>query len=185
MKWSWEEENRAFQEQWTEKWCFIENRGSTICMLYKQSGSILKEYNVRHFETKHSDFKWRCSGEFRKQKVASLVQTLKQQNIFRTSPWSKFCDTPFNYQFIEAFYEGNFVRNCSLVSQKLCCTNCMKKCEAVNSNWMTVQRQVAHTQKMLQLNFPRCSASLFTIHWLLMSQWPSPQLCKCAYLHVA
>jgi len=38
-------------------------------MICKQSISILKEYNLRqHFETKHSDFNQKYSGDFRKQK---------------------------------------------------------------------------------------------------------------------
>jgi hypothetical protein len=37
-----------------------------------------------HFVTEHSDFNQKYSGEFRKQKVASLVQALKvQQNILK------------------------------------------------------------------------------------------------------
>jgi hypothetical protein len=40
--------------------------------------SVWKGYNLRHhLETEHSDFNQRYSGEFRKQKVASLVSALE------------------------------------------------------------------------------------------------------------
>jgi hypothetical protein len=38
----------------------------------------------QHFENEHTDFNKKYSGEFRKQEIASLVQTWKgQQNIFK------------------------------------------------------------------------------------------------------
>jgi hypothetical protein len=79
-----EEDNSAFQKQWTEKLCFVENKHSIICVICKQNVKISEELSLRrHLETKHSDFNQKYSGEFRKQKVTSLVQILKvQQNIF-------------------------------------------------------------------------------------------------------
>jgi len=41
------EDENTFQEQWTEKWCFVENKSSIMCMIYKKNVSILKEYNFR------------------------------------------------------------------------------------------------------------------------------------------
>jgi hypothetical protein len=68
-KWKLEEENTVFQEQWTEKNCFVGNKGSIICVICKQSVGMPKEYNLRqHFETKHSNFNEKYSGEFRKKK---------------------------------------------------------------------------------------------------------------------
>jgi hypothetical protein len=42
-----EEENRALQEQWTEKYCFVRNKGSIMCVICKQSASTWKKYNLR------------------------------------------------------------------------------------------------------------------------------------------
>jgi len=46
-KWRLEEENRAFQEQWTDNWCFVENKGSVICVICKQSVIVQKNCNLR------------------------------------------------------------------------------------------------------------------------------------------
>jgi len=50
---------------------------------------VSRENNLRHSETKHSGFNEKHCEEIRKQKVASLVQTLKvQQNILKENSHS-------------------------------------------------------------------------------------------------
>jgi len=38
-----DEENRALQEQRTEKWCFVENKVCIMCLMCKQSVSVPKD----------------------------------------------------------------------------------------------------------------------------------------------
>jgi len=71
-------ENRVSEEQRTEKWSFVENKGGTTCVTCQQSVSVPKVNNLRrHSETKHSKFNQQYSGEFRKQSAASLIQKVK------------------------------------------------------------------------------------------------------------
>jgi hypothetical protein len=42
--WKLGDEKRVFQEQWTEKYCFVENKGSIICEMKILSQS----FNLSH-----------------------------------------------------------------------------------------------------------------------------------------
>jgi enoyl-[acyl-carrier-protein] reductase (NADH) len=41
------DEERSLKENWREKYFFLDNKGSIICMIYEQSVRILKQYNSR------------------------------------------------------------------------------------------------------------------------------------------
>lgn len=63
-----EDENRQFQDIWTEKYFFISSHNKSVCLICKSSVSIPKEYNVkRHYETQHHTFT-KLTGENRTQK---------------------------------------------------------------------------------------------------------------------
>jgi len=68
------------------------------------------------FETKHSDVKHNYSGEFKKQKAISLVQTLKDQQIFlKSSNFSEQVSFEVAHLIIKSlrlFIEGDSVKNC-------------------------------------------------------------------------
>ena len=49
-------ECRVFQKEWTSKYLFIEVSGKAVCLVYKESIAVLKDYNLsRHFQTKHAE----------------------------------------------------------------------------------------------------------------------------------
>lgn len=63
------EENRVFNEVWTDLHFFIESNGKPLCLICQRSISVLKEYNLkRHYDTEHKA-KFDCiEGESRKKK---------------------------------------------------------------------------------------------------------------------
>ena len=65
-----EGEKRVFQEQWSEKFYFIEHKGNIIYFICKAIIAVPKDYNLkRHFQSKHSDFDEKYSGALRTQKI--------------------------------------------------------------------------------------------------------------------
>ena len=51
-------ENRQFNNEWTEKYAYIETpEGKPMCLLCNQINAVAKEYNLRrHFNTTHDKF---------------------------------------------------------------------------------------------------------------------------------
>ena len=75
-----EDNKRIFQEQWTDKFCFIEHKGNIIRLICKATITVLKDYNLkRHFQNNHSDL---VKGILMlKNTMVQLLQ--EQQNIFK------------------------------------------------------------------------------------------------------
>ena len=47
-----EDESRVFQAKWTDLYFFTDFNKKPICLICKESISVLKEYNIkRHYET--------------------------------------------------------------------------------------------------------------------------------------
>lgn len=146
------EEKRIFQEQWTEKFCFIENKGNILCLICKATVAVPKEYNIkRHFQTKHGDFNKKYTGDLRTQKISSMVRLLQaQQNVFKKCNESaeQGVEVSFDIANLIAklsrpYSDGDFVKNCLiLASKKLCCSKCTPKFEALSLNRMTIQRRI-------------------------------------------
>lgn len=52
-----EDECRAFNDEWTARYCFANVGSKAVCLLCRECVSVFKEYNLkRHHQTKHSDF---------------------------------------------------------------------------------------------------------------------------------
>ncbi|XP_023215656.1 general transcription factor II-I repeat domain-containing protein 2-like [Centruroides sculpturatus] len=78
-------ENHQFQEVevWTNKYCFVQQNNSIICLLCNGTIAVPKEFNLkRHHESQHKDFL--LQGTERKRKIESLRRSLiSQQNVFK------------------------------------------------------------------------------------------------------
>jgi hypothetical protein len=124
-------------------------------MIYTWNVSIPEIYNLRHFKTKHSYFNQKYSGEFRKHNTVSLVQTHEvQQNNFKKC--SDFSEQVVQVSFEishSSSHQGLLLKAILrrivylMHHKKLCCTNCMKKIEAISLNQITVQSQVDNISK--------------------------------------
>ncbi|GBL81370.1 General transcription factor II-I repeat domain-containing protein 2A [Araneus ventricosus] len=86
-----EEENREFNQDWTESFAFICNTdGLPTCLIYHEKLAHNKKTNLeRHFTTKHTQFAGKYpTGDARKKAVKEL-QKKKQQSSSMLSNWAQ------------------------------------------------------------------------------------------------
>ncbi|BFZ20763.1 hypothetical protein BsWGS_23802 [Bradybaena similaris] len=79
-----DDEYRTFQQEWTEKFAFVEGTGSAVCLICSDKIASMKRSNVkRHFEIRQSTFasKYPAADSRKKacQELLSRVQTSQQQ----------------------------------------------------------------------------------------------------------
>jgi hypothetical protein len=49
-------ECRVFNEQWTQKYFFVQNKDNAVCLICKDSVLVFKEFNVkRHYDARHKE----------------------------------------------------------------------------------------------------------------------------------
>lgn len=144
------DENRQFQEIWTEKYFFVWSHNKVACLICKNSVAIAKEYNVkRHYETQHPSFT-KFTGELRKQKMLSLKRELIGQQAMFTKPiQDSETATEVSYEISRMiakrsrpFNDGDFVKECLEIAAKKMCPEAAKKFEKIQLNRMTIQRRI-------------------------------------------
>ncbi|KAB0803132.1 hypothetical protein PPYR_00102 [Photinus pyralis] len=144
------DENRQFQEIWTEKYFFVWSHNKVVCLICKNSVAIAKEYNVkRHYETQHPSFT-KFTGELRKQKMLSLKRELIGQQAMFTKPiQDSETATEVSYEISQMiakrsrpFNDGDFVKECIEIAAKKMCPEAAKKFEKIQLNRMTIQRRI-------------------------------------------
>ena len=65
------DENRGFQDNWTEDFFFIKNNDKALCLFCKEAISVFKKFNLkRHYET-HGELQ-QVQGDARKDKIQIL-----------------------------------------------------------------------------------------------------------------
>jgi hypothetical protein len=152
-----EDENRKFQDAWTEKYCFVESKGAMICLHCKQTVAVPKEYNLRrHYESKHINFE-KFQGELRKQQIASLIRSLSaQQRVFTKGMEQVQIATEVSFDIASLiaksarpFTDGDFVKECMIIASQKLCPEAVKKFEALSLNRMTIQRRVVDLSENL------------------------------------
>ena len=75
-------ESRIFQEKWTIDYFFTQINETPVCLLFPESVSVMKEYNVRrHYVTKHSAKYDSFQGERRKEKVQNMIKNFETTTI--------------------------------------------------------------------------------------------------------
>ncbi|CAK1581085.1 unnamed protein product [Parnassius mnemosyne] len=144
------DENRQFQEIWTEKYFFVWSHNKVVCLICKNSVVIAKEYNVkRHYETQHPTFT-KFTGELRKQKMLSLKRELIGQQAMFTKPiQDSETATEVSYEISRMiakrsrpFNDGDFVKEFIEIAAKKTCPEAAKKFEKIQLNRMTIQRRI-------------------------------------------
>ncbi|KAJ8363603.1 hypothetical protein SKAU_G00124340 [Synaphobranchus kaupii] len=81
-------ENRQFNNEWTEKYLFIDVSGKPVCLICNECLSVCKEYNLRrHFKTTHANFDatFPPDSTARRQKILGLTSCYEQRRrtLFR------------------------------------------------------------------------------------------------------
>lgn len=77
------DENRSFNDQWTVESLFILQGNKPLCLICKDTVSVIKKNNIkRHFDAKHSEKfnrKFPHGSDTREEKIESLKAELHQQ----------------------------------------------------------------------------------------------------------
>jgi hypothetical protein len=123
----------------------LKKTDAITCMKYeyKQSVNMPEQYNLRQHlklnileNSKNKKHTWLV-------KHWNLNKVLIENVLIFLLILSEFWHTPINCQVFKAIYWRQFcLKKLLLASQKLCCTNCMVKYEAISVNQMIVKRQV-------------------------------------------
>ena len=113
-----EDESRVFQAKWTDLYFFIDFNKKPICLICKESISVLKEYNIkRHYETKHASEYITFQVQFRKDKIIELKNNIaKQHQIFNNMRCQSESSVKASYKIAEIiakkskpFSDGEFI----------------------------------------------------------------------------
>ncbi|GBN43754.1 General transcription factor II-I repeat domain-containing protein 2 [Araneus ventricosus] len=117
-----EEENREFNQNWTESFAFICNTdGLPTCLICHDKLAHNKKSNLeRHFTTKHTEFAGKYpTGDARKKAVEELQE--KQQSSFMLSNWAQSSNNVNLASFAVSleiskrgnpFTDGEYVKDC-------------------------------------------------------------------------
>ena len=74
------QEGRIFQEKWGYAYFFTSCNSVPICLICKQSVSVIKEYNIkRHYDTNHGKIYDKFVGKLREEKFEELKKSLLHQ----------------------------------------------------------------------------------------------------------
>uniref|UniRef100_A0A8C8VQ74 Uncharacterized protein n=1 Tax=Pelusios castaneus TaxID=367368 RepID=A0A8C8VQ74_9SAUR len=123
-------EYRAFQEKWKNDFFFWNLNDKPTCLICMQQISVPKQYNIeRHYVTNHGAKYDIYTGKVREDKLAELVNVLKQQQlIFTHSPEASAAALKASYVIAKEiasaskpFSEGEFLKNCMLKAAELVC----------------------------------------------------------------
>lgn len=75
------EENRIFQEKWTELYLFVSVNHKPVCLVCHESLSAM-EYNLkRHYDTKHATKFETFKGQLRQDKMRALNASFNASKI--------------------------------------------------------------------------------------------------------
>lgn len=143
-------QNRKFHDEWTDKYCFINNNDAITCLLCNCKIAMAKEYNVRrHYETKHKHFS-SIKGYERSHRIEQLKKSFSSQaSCFQkqASQLDSCVEVSFGVAEIIAkggrpFTDGDFVKQCLLLASEKLCPEAKNKFQNVSLNRMTIQRRV-------------------------------------------
>lgn len=146
-----EDERRHFNEEWTCKYFFIENKGKPLCLICKECVSVFKEYNLkRHYETQHMAKYSLLLGEARDSKIQSLKKNLvTQQNVFKKKCNDNNAALKASYRVAEligkggrAYTDGDFIKTCLKAVVEEMCPDKLSVIETVSLSARTVTRRI-------------------------------------------
>ena len=81
------EENRQFNEDWTNEFLMVENRGKgMVCLVCDETLKTLKRANAKTHYKKHASTYDSMTNEMRRERIAALVQQRKRQQSMMQAP---------------------------------------------------------------------------------------------------
>ena len=76
-------EKRCLSNEWCKKYFVIQHKESIICLIYKNTIALMKEYNMkRYYCTKHASKFDSIDGQLHFDKIGQLKKSLSMQKVF-------------------------------------------------------------------------------------------------------
>uniref|UniRef100_A0A671DNN0 SPIN-DOC-like zinc-finger domain-containing protein n=1 Tax=Rhinolophus ferrumequinum TaxID=59479 RepID=A0A671DNN0_RHIFE len=141
---------RKFQTWWENEYFFMEVKGKCVCLIYNESVSVMKEYNVRrHHETKHQTY-MSYTGVEREQKVKQMTTILlAQQQYFSCAKKTEENAIIASYEVAQliaqhgkAFSDGEFIKQCLTKVAGIMCPEKSQEFDSVSLSRNTVVQRI-------------------------------------------
>lgn len=125
-----EDEKRAFNENWTEKYFFIEQNSKALCLICRDFVPVFKDYNLkRHYSQKHATKYDAYLGICRKDKITELKKGLSsEQNFFKKTATQNSNIVKASYVVAnliakksKPFIDGEFIKECMESVARIIC----------------------------------------------------------------
>ena len=143
-------ECRVFNEEWENKYFFMNHFGKPTCLICSVSVAVNKEFNIkRHYDTKHSNFsKFVCQA--RKNKLDRLKDNFKQQSsVFQKQMTDSKNNTLASYRVAQiiaeekrAFTDREFAKKCMMAVVESICPEKKELFLNVSLSARTVTRRI-------------------------------------------
>jgi hypothetical protein len=144
-------EHEVFREQWENDYFFIKWRNKGMCLICKETITVLKEYNIkRHYKIKHKNEFKNLVGTERAVKCNLLKKNINTQSVlFKKHSQQDVSSVRASYLVARAianenklFSDGEFVKECMLRVINAICPE--KKClfEQISLSRSTIARNI-------------------------------------------
>ncbi|GLV33227.1 hypothetical protein CBL_08395 [Carabus blaptoides fortunei] len=173
------DENREFNNSWTNNYFFVLYRNKPICLICSDSIAVLKEYNIkRHYMAKHSEKYEKLTGELRKERTIKLKENLAgQQNLFKNAYKEQETVTIASYEICnilakhqKPFSDGNLVKECIETAVNIICPEKKKVFSNISLSRYTVARRVDEMADNVVLTLKDTANNFVFILFVLMNQ---------------
>jgi hypothetical protein len=144
------EENRVFNDAWTDLYFFIDCKGKPLCLICQKTIAVQKEYNLkRHYDSEHKTKFAFLVGDLRKHKINALKSSVKnQQNVFKVQVQSNESGVRASLRVAEIlaksgrpFTDSELVKQCALVMAEEVCPEQKKKIDDICLSARTCTRR--------------------------------------------
>ncbi|XP_045538423.1 general transcription factor II-I repeat domain-containing protein 2A-like [Papilio machaon] len=144
------EENRVFNDAWTDLYFFINYNEKPLCLICQKTLAVSKDFNLkRHYDTEHKA-KFACLvGDVRKQKINALKLSVKnQQNVFKIQVQSNESNIRASLRVAEIlaksgrpFTDSELVKECAIIMAEEVCPDQKRMFENISLSARTCTRR--------------------------------------------
>ncbi|KAL4083148.1 hypothetical protein QTP88_028478 [Uroleucon formosanum] len=144
-------ECRVFNKKWSLDYFVIYSGDKIICLICKESISVLKEYNIRrHYETKHKTTFSKFTEKLRLDKLQSLQNNFssqqllfkKQRNINEAATKASFRISHLFAKRGKAFSDGSLIKECIIQAVEEICPERIDTFKNISLSANTVTRRI-------------------------------------------
>ncbi|KAL4127519.1 hypothetical protein QTP88_011686 [Uroleucon formosanum] len=158
-------ECRVFNEKWSLDYFVIYSGDKIICLICKESISVLKEYNIRrHYETKHKTTFSKFTEKLRLDKLQSLQNNFSsQQLLFKKQKKINEAATKASFRIShllakrgKAFSDGSLIKECIIQAVEEICPERIDTFKNISLSANTVTRRIDDIKYNLKWEILKC-----------------------------